>query len=69
MFVKFVDTDWFFLSNSYLCVLFESLSQVINQESCLFVKFGENLPRSFFEILKYPSFHLGHFKISKKWTQ
>ena len=59
----------FFLSNSYLCVLFESLSQVINQESCLFVKFGENLLYSFFEILKSPSFHSGHFKISKKWTQ
>ena len=56
----------FFLSNSYLCVLFESLSQVINQESCLFVKFGENLPRSFFEILKYiPRFTWGISKFQK----
>ena len=45
-----------FLSNSYSCVLFESLSHVINQESNVFMKFGENLPRSFFEI-------------SKKWTR
>ena len=36
-----------FLCNSYPCVLFESFSHVINQESCLFVKFGENLPCSF----------------------
>ena len=56
-----------FLCNSYPCVLFESLSNVINQEShVLFVKFGENLPRSFFEILKSPSFHSRDFKISKK---
>ena len=41
-----------FLSNSYSCVLFESLSHVINQESNVFMKFGENLPRSFFEISK-----------------
>ena len=40
------------LCNSYPCVLFESLSHMINQESRFFVKFGENLPRSFFEILK-----------------
>ena len=32
-----------FLSNSYPCVLFESLSHVINQEShVLFVILGEN---------------------------
>ena len=37
--------------------------------TCLFVKFGENLPRSFFEILKSPSFYSGDFKISKKWTR
>ena len=52
MFIKFVDNNYFFC-NSYPCVLFESLSHVIIQESpCLFVKFGENLPRSFFEVLK-----------------
>ena len=45
MFIKF-------LCNSYHCVIFESLSHVINQESCLFVKFWGNLPRSFFEIFK-----------------
>ena len=32
MFIKFVDIDCF-LCNSYPCVLFESLSRVINQES------------------------------------
>ena len=50
-------SDWF-LCNSYHCVLFESLSHVINQKSyvCLFVKFGENLPRSFFEIFKFHHF-------------
>ena len=33
MFIKFVNTDWLFLCNSYRCVPFESLSHVINQES------------------------------------
>ena len=33
MFIKFVDIEWLFLCNSYSCVLFESLSHVINQES------------------------------------
>ena len=42
MFIKFVDIV--FLCNSYPCVLFESLSHVINQESRLFVKFVENFP-------------------------
>ena len=65
MFIKFVDIDCF-LCNSYPCVVIESLSHVVNQESHLFVKFGENLPRSFFEILKSPSFHSGDFKTSKK---
>ena len=65
MFITFVDTDYF-LCNSYPCVVIESLSHVVNQESHLFVKFGENLPRSFFEILKSHSFHSGDFKISKK---
>ena len=56
-----------FSCNSYPCLHFESLSNVINQEShVLLVKFGENLPRSFFEILKSPSFHSQDFKISKK---
>ena len=32
MFIKFVDIDCF-LYNSYPCMLFESLSHVINQES------------------------------------
>ena len=38
------------------CLLFESLSNVMIQESHVFLwnKFGENLPRSFFEI--YPKF-------------
>ena len=53
---------FFFFCNSYTCVLFESLSHVINQESRLFVKLGENLPGSFFEILKYPLFY---WEISK----
>ena len=41
-----------FLCNSYPCVLIESLSHVINQESYVhsFIKFGQNLPHSFFEI-------------------
>ena len=34
-----------------------------------FVKFWINYPRSFFEILKSPSFHSGDFKISKNWTR
>ena len=44
----------FFLSNSYPSVLFESWSHVINHEShVLFVKFGENLPRSFVHFLNF----------------
>ena len=49
MFIKFVDIDCF-LCNSYPCVLFESLSHVINKESHVY---SENLPRSFFEILEF----------------
>ena len=33
MLIKFVNMDWLFLCNSYPCVLFESLSHKINQES------------------------------------
>ena len=33
--------------------------------TCLFVKFGENLPRSSFEILKFPSFHFLKFQKSE----
>ena len=62
MFIKFADIDLLFLCNSYPCVLFESLSHVINQESHLFVKFGKNVPRSFSKILKSRSFHSGGFK-------
>ena len=32
----------------------------------MFIKFVENLPRSFFEILKSPSFYSRDFKILKK---
>ena len=62
MFIKFVDIDCF-LCNSYPCVLFESLPHVVNQKSRLFVKFGENLPGSFFEILisKFQKSELGKF--------
>ena len=53
-----------FLCNSFSGVLFESLSHMINQESHLLVKFGENLPRSFFqksELGKFiPNFPLKH---------
>ena len=41
MFIKFVDIDCF-LCNSYPCVLFESLSHVINQKSHVYLgNFGE----------------------------
>ena len=33
MFINFVDIDSFFVCNFYPCVLFESLSHVINHES------------------------------------
>ena len=36
MFIKFVDIDCF-LCNSYTCVLFESSSHVINQESHVYL--------------------------------
>ena len=55
-----------FVCNSDPCVLFQSLSRDQPGVTCLFVKFGENLPRSFSEILKSPLFHMGNFKISKK---
>ena len=58
-----------FLCNFYTCVLFESLSDVINQKSLVYSWNLGNLTRSFFEILKSPSFHSGDFKISKEWTR
>ena len=56
-----------FFCNYYPCVLIESLSHVINLESyvCLFIKFGENLPHSFFEILKSSLFHSGDSRFQK----
>ena len=43
-----------FLCNSCPSVPFRSLSHVINQESHVYSwNFGKNLPRSFFEILKF----------------
>ena len=71
MFIKFVDIDYF-LCNSYPCVLFESFSNVINQESHVyswnlgkiyfshFLKFW-NLPRFTRKLGKFiPTFPLKH---------
>ena len=56
MFLKFVDNDCC-LCNSYPFVLFESLSQVVNQESHVYSWYlGGNLSRSFF----IPNFPLKH---------
>ena len=56
-----------FLCTSYPCVLFESLSHVINHEPHVY---SWNLRKiylvCFFEILKSPLLHSGDFKISKK---
>ena len=59
MFIKFVDIDWL-LS----CVIFTLVCSLRACHmwltwliTCLFVKFGVNLPRSFYEILKSSSFH------------
>ena len=52
MFIKFVDIYWFFLCNSYPCVLFESLSHVINQESHVYSWNLGNLPHSFFQLFQ-----------------
>ena len=52
-----------FLCNSYSCVLFESMSHVINQESHVY-SWNLALSRSFYEILKSQSFtenELGKF--------
>ena len=71
MFIKFVDIDYF-LCNSYPCVLFESLSHVINQESHVyswnlgkiyfvhFLRFW-NLLRFIREILQFQKSELGRF--------
>ena len=45
-----------------MCALWELVTCDWPGITCLFVKFGENLPRSFFEILKSPSFHSGDFE-------
>ena len=70
MFIKFVDIDWLFFCNSYPCMLFESLSHVINQESHVyswnlgkiylvhFLKFW-NLLRFTREISKFQTSGLG----------
>ena len=66
MFIKFVDIDYF-LCNSYPCVLFESLSHVINQESHVYswnlgkiLKFW-NLLCFIREILQFQKSELGRF--------
>ena len=51
LFIKFVDIGWFFVCNSYPCVLFESLSQLTRNHIFICDIWG-NLPHSFFEILK-----------------
>ena len=65
MFIEFVDIDWLFF-----CVI---LTPVCSLRAChmwltrnhmFIVKFGENLPRSFFEISKFQKIELGKF-ISK----
>ena len=69
MFIKFVDTDWLFLCNSYPYMVFESLSHVIDQESHVyswnlekiylahFLKFWNQI----FEISKFRKSELGKF--------
>ena len=54
----------FFLCNSYRCVLFESLSHVINQESRVYSwNFVKNYLLHFLKVWNLPrSFHLGDFK-------
>ena len=73
MFIKFVDIDWlFFCVILYPCVLFESLSHVINQQSHVYSwNFGEmylvhlvkfwNLPCFTREIWKFQKSELGEF--------
>ena len=56
MFIKFVDIDCF-LCNSYPCVLFESLSHVINQESHIY---SWNL-KKIWKISKFQKSELGKF--------
>ena len=65
MFIKFVDIDWLILYNCYPCVLFESLSHVINQESRVYSwNLGKIYPVHFSKF-----WNLKDFKISKKWTR
>ena len=70
MFIKFVDIDCF-LCNSYFCMLFESLSHVINHESHVYscnlekiylVDFWKfwNLPRFTREISKFQKSELAN---------
>ena len=62
MFNKFVDIDCF-LCNSYPCVLFESLSHVIGQESR---GYSRNLGKNYLvHFLKSLSFHSGDSKFEK----
>ena len=53
MFIKFVNIDWLlFVYFLPLRALWEVVTCNLPRITCLFVKFGENLSRSFFEILK-----------------
>ena len=72
MFLKFVDIDWLFVCNFYPCVLFESLSHVINKESHVYswnlgkiylIRFSKfwNLPCFTREISKFQKSKFGKF--------
>ena len=70
MFIKFVDIDWFFYVIFTLVCSLRACHIWYARNPCLFVKFGENLTRPFFEILKSQNLKFSQdFKISKKWTR
>ena len=61
MFIKFADIDWFLVCNSYPCVLFESLSHVVNSDADVYSwNFGKIYLINFLKFWKLD------FKISKK---
>ena len=58
-----------FLCNSSLVCYFRACHMWLTRNHMFIREIWENLPHSFFEILKFPSFHSGDFEISKKWTR
>ena len=64
MFIKFVDIDWIFLGVIFTLLCSLKICRMWLTRNHMFIyEISENLPRSFFKILKSPLFHSRAFQI------